>query len=111
MEHDALGAHARDELGITEELKARPVQAAAFSAVSFALGAALPLLIAVAFTGEWLIPTVAASSLICLTILGAVAARAGGAQMAVGAFRVLFWGAIAMAATALVGKLFGTAVS
>ena len=106
--HDALAAHARDELGITEELKARPVQAAAFSAISFALGAALPLSIAVIFSATWLIPVVAGGSLLALAALGAVAARAGGAGIPAGAMRVLFWGAIAMAATAAVGKLFGT---
>lgn len=106
--HDALAAHARDELGITEELKARPVQAAAFSAISFALGAALPLSIAVIFSATWLIPVVAGGSLLALATLGAVAARAGGAGIPAGAMRVLFWGAIAMAATAAVGKLFGT---
>lgn len=110
-EHDALAAHARDELGISEELKARPVQAAVFSAVSFAVGAALPLGIAIALTGTILIPAVAVGSLILLAILGAVAANTGGASIYKGALRVLFWGAMAMAATALVGKLFGTTVS
>lgn len=110
MAHDALGAHARDELGISEEMKARPVQAAAFSAVSFAVGAALPLLIALLFTGAMLVPAVAAGSLVFLAVLGAIAARAGGANPWIGAARVTFWGAIAMAATALVGSLFGTTV-
>jgi VIT1/CCC1 family predicted Fe2+/Mn2+ transporter len=109
--HDALAAHARDELGISEELKARPVQAAVFSAVSFAVGAALPLVIAVLLSGRYLIPAVAVSSLILLAALGAVAARTGGAGIVKGAVRVLFWGAMAMAATAAVGKLFGTSVS
>lgn len=110
MAHDALGAHTRDELGITDTLSANPLQAAIFSAASFAVGAALPLVAA------WLTPiavmiwVVAVSSLVFLTILGAVAARAGGASMVTGATRVLFWGAIAMAATALVGKLFGAVV-
>lgn len=111
MAHDALGAHARDELGISEELKARPVQAAVFSAVSFAVGAALPLLIAVMFHGTLTVPLVAAGSLVFLAVLGAVAARAGGANALIGAVRVMFWGAIAMAATALVGSLFGTTVA
>lgn len=111
MSHDALAAHARDELGISEELKARPVQAAVFSAVSFAAGAALPLIIAALLSGPWLVPAVAGGSLVCLAGLGAIAARAGGASVLVGSFRVLFWGAIAMAATALVGKLFGTTVN
>lgn len=109
--HDALAAHARDELGISEELKARPVQAAVFSAVSFAVGAALPLVIAVLLSGRYLIPAVAVSSLILLAALGALAARTGGAGIVKGAVRVLFWGAMAMAATAAVGKLFGTSVS
>lgn len=111
MAHNALEAHARDELGISEELKARPVQAAVFSAASFAIGAALPLLVAMLLKSEWLIVGVSGSSLLCLGILGAVAARAGGASLLTGALRVTFWGAIAMAATALVGKLFGTTVA
>jgi VIT1/CCC1 family predicted Fe2+/Mn2+ transporter len=110
MAHDALGAHARDELGISHELRARPVQAAVFSAVSFAIGAGVPLMIAYFLGGLGLIPLVAGSSLICLAVLGGIAAKAGGAGVATGAFRVLLWGAIAMAATALVGKLFGTVV-
>ncbi|MFN6964244.1 MAG: VIT family protein [Pyrinomonadaceae bacterium] len=108
--HDALEAHARDELGITETLSARPLQAAGFSAVSFACGAALPLVVAFAAHGAWLIPVLAAASLAFLAMLGAAAARAGGASMRSGSLRVLFWGAVAMAATAIVGKLFGTAV-
>jgi VIT1/CCC1 family predicted Fe2+/Mn2+ transporter len=111
MAHDALGAHARDELGITSTLSARPVQAAWTSALSFAVGAALPLLVAyVAPIGllSWL---VAASSLVCLAVLGAVAAHTGGARPVVGAVRVVFWGAVAMAATSAVGALFGTTVS
>ena len=110
MAHDAMGAHARDELGISHELRARPVQAAVFSAVSFAIGAAVPLLLAIFFGGLGLIPLVAVGSLVCLAVLGGIAAKAGGAGVAIGAFRVLFWGAIAMAATALVGYLFGTVV-
>jgi len=109
-EHDAVGAHARDELGISETLSARPIQAAVFSAVSFALGALLPLGVAAVLNMSNMIPLVAASSLAFLALLGGVAARAGGASIAVGAVRVLFWGAIAMGATALVGKLFGTVV-
>ena len=110
-EHDALAAHARDELGITEVSTARPLQAAGFSAVSFAIGAALPLLIAFVAPMKVLIPAIGGSSLAFLAILGAVAARAGGANMLRGAARVLFWGAAAMAATAIVGRIFGTAVS
>jgi VIT1/CCC1 family predicted Fe2+/Mn2+ transporter len=111
MAHDALGAHARDELGISEAMTARPLQAAVFSAVSFAIGAAMPLIITFVSGGSILIPAVAASSLVFLAVLGGVAARAGGANIWVGASRVLFWGAMAMGATALVGKVFGTAVS
>lgn len=109
-EHDAVGAHARDELGISETLSARPIQAAVFSAVSFALGALLPLGVAAVLNMSNMIPLVAVSSLAFLALLGGVAARAGGASIIVGAVRVLFWGAIAMGATALVGKLFGTVV-
>ena len=111
MAHDALGAHARDELGITEAMTARPLQAAGFSAVSFSMGAALPLVANLVAPTNWLITFVAVSSLVFLSVLGAVAARAGGASVAKGAVRVLFWGAMAMLATDLVGRLFGTAVS
>ena len=111
MAHDALGAHARDELGITEAMTARPLQAAGFSAVSFSMGAALPLVANLVAPTNWLITFVAVSSLVFLSVLGAVAARAGGASVAKGAIRVLFWGAMAMLATDLVGRLFGTAVS
>lgn len=110
MEHDALGAHTRDELGISEVHTARPLQAAVFSAVAFSLGAILPLGVAWLSPGPLMIWLVAASSLVFLTMLGAVAARAGGAGMFTGAIRVLFWGALAMAATAGVGKLFGSVV-
>lgn len=110
MAHDALGAHARDELGISEELRARPVQAAGFSAFSFAIGAGLPLGITAVSDGPFLIPIVAVGSLVCLAILGAVAARAGGSGMLTGALRVMFWGAVAMGVTAAVGKLFGTTI-
>lgn len=109
--HDALAAHARDELGISEVMSARPLQAAVFSAVSFAIGAGLPLGVTALFAGPMLIPVVAGSSLVFLAILGGVAARAGGANVLTGACRILFWGAVAMAATSLVGKLFGTAVT
>lgn len=108
--HDALGAHARDELGISERLSARPIQAAVFSAVSFAIGAALPLIVTAVFVGSAMIPIVAVSSLVFLALLGGIAARAGGASVFTGAMRVLFWGAIAMAVTAGVGKLFGAVV-
>lgn len=108
--HDALAAHARDELGISDVMTARPIQAAVFSAVSFSIGAALPLGVAALTFGVRLIPTVAVASLVFLALLGAVAARVGGAPVARGLVRVLFWGAIAMAATALVGRLFGTII-
>jgi len=107
--HDALGAHARDELGITEEQAPRPIQAALSSAASFTVGAALPLVLVVFFHGALLIPIVSAGSLLFLALLGAVAARAGGADMMKGAVRVTFWGALAMAVTAGVGALVGTA--
>jgi len=111
MAHDALGAHARDELGITEAMSARPLQAAGFSAASFSLGAALPLLSSVLAPGAWMITIVAICSLLFLAVLGAIAARAGGASVIRGSIRVLFWGAMAMLATDIVGRIFGTAVS
>ncbi|HQX56020.1 MAG TPA: VIT family protein [Pyrinomonadaceae bacterium] len=110
MDHDALGAHTRDELGITDTLSANPLQAAVFSAVSFAIGATLPLVVAYFAPGPLMIWLIAASSLLFLALLGGIAARAGGAGIVTGAVRVLFWGAIAMGATALVGKLFGAVV-
>ena len=108
MAHDALGAHARDELGISETMSARPIQAALTSAASFAAGAALPLLVVAMVTAPALIPAVSATSLAFLALLGGLAARVGGARVAVGAMRVTFWGALAMALTAGVGALFGT---
>lgn len=110
MSHDALGAHGRDELGISEAHVARPVQAAMASAASFAVGALLPLAVAAAVPGPGLIGWVAGMSLAFLALLGGVAARAGGAGVAAGAWRVCFWGALAMATTAGVGALFGAAV-
>jgi vacuolar iron transporter family protein len=110
-EHDALGAHARDELGITEISSARPLQAAGFSAVSFAIGAALPLAAAYISPPGRMIPVIAISSLLFLSVLGGLAARAGGANILIGASRVLFWGTAAMAATFLVGWMFGTSVA
>ncbi len=109
MAHDALGAHARDELGITETLSARPMQAALASAASFAAGAFLPLVVAALVPQASLIPWVGGTSLVFLTLLGGMAAHAGGAGVRVGAIRVLFWGAVAMAITAGVGALFGSA--
>jgi VIT1/CCC1 family predicted Fe2+/Mn2+ transporter len=109
MVHDAIGAHARDELGISEFLRARPMQAALASAGSFAVGAAMPLLVtAIAPAGD-LLPLVSGTSLAFLALLGGLAARAGGAGVMMGAVRVTFWGALAMALTAGVGWLFGTA--
>jgi len=107
MVHDKLGAHARDELGISETLAARPIQAALTSAASFAIGAALPLLAAFV-APQALITVVAGSSLVFLAVLGGTAASVGGAKVTTGALRVLFWGALAMAITAGVGALFGT---
>ena len=109
MAHDALGAHARDELGITETLRARPLQAAMASAASFAAGAALPIAVTAAASPENLIPLVAGASLAFLALLGMLAARAGGAGIVVGALRVAFWGALAMGLTAAVGSMFGAA--
>jgi vacuolar iron transporter family protein len=111
MAHDALGAHARDELGISETLSARPVQAALASAASFTAGALLPLLVALMVPRDALIVGVAASALVFLAALGALAAHTGGASAVVGAWRVAFWGALAMLVTAGVGAVFGTAVS
>jgi len=110
MIHDAIGAHAQDELGISETLRARPIQAALASASSFAVGAAMPLLITSIAPAVGLIPLVSGTSLVFLAVLGGLAARAGGAGVAVGAIRVTFWGALAMALTAGVGWLFGTVV-
>ena len=110
MAHDALGAHARDELGISETLSARPIQAALTSAGSFAVGAAMPLLAVALVPESSLIPVVSGTSLVFLAILGGLAARVGGAGVTAGAMRVTLWGALAMAITAGVGKLFGTVV-
>ncbi len=108
MAHDALGAHARDELGISTALRARPIQAALASAGSFVVGAALPLAVTSIAPAAGLIPLVSGTSLLFLALLGGLAARAGGAGVALGAMRVTFWGALAMAATASVGALLGT---
>jgi VIT1/CCC1 family predicted Fe2+/Mn2+ transporter len=107
MAHDALGTHARDELGLSATLSAQPLQAALASACSFALGAVVPLLVAVTAPPAWLIEATVAASLVCLLGLGALAAKIGGAKMWVGALRVTFWSALAMAVTAGVGSLFG----
>lgn len=108
--HDALKAHARDELGLFDELAARPLQAALASAATFGVGAALPMLTVTLAPTATLSLVVAGVSLVCLAALGALAARAGGAPVAVGAGRVAFWGALAMGVTAGVGRLFGTVI-
>jgi VIT1/CCC1 family predicted Fe2+/Mn2+ transporter len=108
--HDALGTHARDELGISTTLSAQPIQAALASAASFGVGAILPILVVLIAPEKMIVPLVASSSLIFLAGLGGLAAHAGGAPVLRGAARVTFWGTLAMALTAGVGKLFGTAV-
>ena len=110
MAHDALGSHARDELGISETLRARPLQAALASAASFAVGAAVPLVTVAVSPTTFLVPVVGGTSLVLLAALGWIAARAGGAGTWAGAARVVLWGALAMALTAGVGALFGAAV-
>ncbi|HEY6196197.1 MAG TPA: VIT1/CCC1 transporter family protein [Candidatus Eisenbacteria bacterium] len=107
MRHDALGAHARDELGIQELTRARPLQAALASAAAFALGALLPVLLAALLPTPLLGLVIGVSSVLLLGVLGGAAAQMGGAPIARGALRVMFWGAVAMAATALVGRFFG----
>jgi VIT1/CCC1 family predicted Fe2+/Mn2+ transporter len=109
MAHDALGTHLRDEIGISESNGAQPIQAAFFSAVTFTVGAALPLSLAWVVPGPQLISSVAVSSLLFLASLGALAARAGGASVLIGSMRVTFWGALAMVVTAMVGRAFGVA--
>jgi vacuolar iron transporter family protein len=108
--HDALGAHARDELGLTEEQAPRPFQAAASSAASFTVGAAAPLAVVALYAGPARVAVVTAATLVLLALLGAVAARVGGANALKGATRVTFWGALALAVTAGVGSLAGTVV-
>jgi VIT1/CCC1 family predicted Fe2+/Mn2+ transporter len=110
MASDALGAHARDELGISPEMAARPVQAAMASAASFALGALPPVLIAVLAPSGFVPQIVGVGSIVFLAVLGAVGAKTGGANVLKGAIRVTFWGAVAMAVTAAIGALFGTHV-
>jgi len=107
MAHDALDAHMRDELGITDTLKARPLQAAGASALSFAIGAALPLLVVALAPASVLLWSVFLTSLLFLAVLGGLAARTGGSPVRVGVMRITFWGALAMAITAGVGMLFG----
>lgn len=108
MSHDALAAHAREELGISEITTARPLQAALASAASFSAGAILPLLVAVIVTGPWAIPAITLSALLSLAILGGVAAKAGGAPIRPGIIRITFWSALAMAMSSGVGALFGS---
>jgi VIT1/CCC1 family predicted Fe2+/Mn2+ transporter len=110
-EHDALGAHARDEIGISKVTIARPVQAAFASAAAFSLGAAAPVILTLAVPLALLVPWISASTLILLAVLGAAAARLGGAPWLKGSLRVAFWGAVAMTLTGLVGRLFGLAVA
>jgi VIT1/CCC1 family predicted Fe2+/Mn2+ transporter len=107
---DALGAHARDELGLSETMAARPLQAAITSALTFTAGAAAPLVVAALTPMSYLVVGVAAASLLCLVVLGALGARAGGAPLVRSVLRVTFWGALAMAVTAGVGRIFGAAV-
>lgn len=108
--HNALETHLRDELGISADLAAKPVQAAIASAASFSIGAIVPVIAALAFDGDRLLIALGAVTLLLLAGTGAIAARAGGASPVRGAARVVFWGAMAMAATAVVGHLFGTNV-
>jgi VIT1/CCC1 family predicted Fe2+/Mn2+ transporter len=110
MAHDAIGAHARDELGISETLRARPVQAAFASAGSFAAGAAMPLVVTVLAPAASLIFVVSGTSLLFLAVLGALAARAGGASVTIGAVRVTCWGALAIGVTAGIGALVGKVI-
>ncbi len=110
MARDALGAHARDELGLSESTTARPVQAALTSAATFSVGAAMPLLMVVAAPANALVASVSAASLAFLALLGAIGAWAGGARVLRATVRVTFWGALAMAITAGIGKLFGTVI-
>lgn len=110
MKHDALASHARDELGISETMSARPIQAAIASAAAFAVGAAMPLLTVLLVSEKSIVPAVTGTSLFFLAILGMLAAKVGGAPIARSTIRVAFWGALAMGLTALVGSIFGTTV-
>src|SRR6202790_2671732 len=111
MAHEALGAHARDELGISDATAARPVQAALASAAAFSVGGALPLLMALVAPNGFVVEAVSIASLLFLALLGVVGAKTGGANMLKAAIRVTFWGALAMAVTAGIGAVFGTQVS
>lgn len=108
MAHDALGAHARDELGLSEHTSANPIQAALASALTFSAGAAVPLILAAVISLPRLMPGIGLGALLCLAVLGAIGAKAGGAPVLKPALRVTFWGILAMAATVGIGKLFGT---
>ncbi len=108
MSHDALAAHAREELGISEITTARPLQAALASSMSFSVGAILPLLVAAMVTIQWAIPAIALSALVSLAILGGIAAKAGGAPISPGIIRITFWSALAMGVSSGVGALFGS---
>lgn len=110
MEHDALGAHARDELGIHELTSARPLQAALASAATFSAGAIIPLLVVLTVAQAWLIPAITLASLIALALLGGLAAKVGGANMWQGSFRVSLWGLVAMLLTGVVGHFFAVIV-
>ena len=110
MVHDALGSHARDELGINKSFSARPVQAALASAGAFAVGAVFPIMLVLMVPSRFLIASISLGSLVFLTLLGIVAAKVGGASMLKGALRVCFWGALAMIVSAGIGALFGTVV-
>ncbi|GAB2930940.1 VIT1/CCC1 transporter family protein [Hafnia psychrotolerans] len=111
MNHDALGAHARDELGISEITTARPFQAAWASALSFSAGAVLPLMVAIVVATQWALPAIAISALASLAVLGGIAARTGGAPLVPGIVRVTFWSALAMGVSSGVGALFGLAIA
>ncbi|TQI80578.1 VIT1/CCC1 family predicted Fe2+/Mn2+ transporter [Serratia fonticola] len=111
MNHDALGAHARDELGISDITTARPLQAALASAMSFSAGAILPLLVAFIVSANWAIPAISLSALISLAILGGIAAKAGGAPIWPGIIRITFWSALAMGVSSGIGMLFGSVTS
>jgi VIT1/CCC1 family predicted Fe2+/Mn2+ transporter len=107
MAHDALGAHARDELGISETIRANPLQAALASASSFSVGAALPLIVTALAPQRWVTPSIAVTALLSLAILGGLAARVGGAKTGPGVVRVTFWSALSMGIASAVGALFG----
>ena len=110
MAHDALGAHARDELGLSDDLAARPIQAALSSAASFTVGAVIPVLIAAVAPRSMVSMAVSIAALLLLAVLGALGAKAGGARLLPAIARVTFWGAIAMGVTGLIGHAFGTAI-